>query len=444
LQTAACLICLEPALHARAQATPTTNSPAASTPAASTPAASAADARAPERAAFAPVAGDHAFRASGLIQVDAVPYSQSSLDQLDPGSGRPLNRDAFSIPRAWLTGEGRVGYVRGLVQLQGSTGPEPSFRLLAAELSVGYPKAADTPYVEGALGLFLIPFGIETQDIAPRRMFLEPSTWVGALFPGRRDLGARVTGSVAFVTYQLAVMNGNPSAASAFPLADPNRAKDVVGRIASFGELAPHVRLELGGSGLWGRGFHPGALPTKDTLVARDVNEDGIVQTSEIQIVSGNPGEPSRNFQRYALGADAALDYALPLLGAGRLYGELGWAKNLDRALFVADPVAQARPVRELGTMLAVRQMLSRHAELGLRYDRYDGDLDASERRGLAIAPYDAVVSTWSVALAFCTLPRLRITAQYDHSKNPFGRSASGASSTLAADVLTLRAQLEI
>jgi hypothetical protein len=410
LRTAACLICLDRQASARAEDT-----------------------------------AEHVdFRAGGLVQVDAVPYSQSSVDELDPGSGQPLNRAAFAIPRAWLTGEGRVGHARGLVQLQGSTGPEPAFRLLAAELSVGHPKDAQEPAVEGALGLFLIPFGIEAQDIAPRRMFLEPSSWVNALFPGRRDLGARIAGKLAFVKCQLAVMNGNPSAASAFPLTDPNRAKDVIGRLAGFGELARDVRLELGGSGLWGRGFHPGALPTKDTLVARDVNEDGIVQTSEIQIVSGSPGEPSKNFQRYALGADIALDYALPVLGAGRLYGELAWAKNLDRALFVADPVAQARPVRELGSMLALRQHLTRHAELGLRYDRYDGDLDASERRGLRIATYDAVVSTWSVALAFCTLPRLRVTAQYDHQKNPFGRSAGGASATLAADVLTLRAQLEI
>jgi hypothetical protein len=381
------------------------------------------------------------LRLGGLVQVDAVPFHQRSVDELDPGTGEPLNRDRFSIPRAWLTGSGRVGYVRGLVQVQGSTGPEPPFRLLDAEISLAYPERGPA-YVEGKLGLFLIPFGIETVEQVPTRMFLDASTWVNALFPGRRDLGAALLGELSFVTYRLAVMNGSPSNAAAFPLLDGNRAKDVLGRIAAFGELARGVRLEVGGSGLWGTGFHPGMPPTKDTLVARDVNEDGLVQTSEVQIVSGSAGEPSSSFRRHALGADFALDFTLPVLGKGRLYGELGWAKNLDRGLFVADPVAQGRPTRELGSMLALRQMLTRHVELGLRYDRYDGDFDASERRGVRIATVDQGVTTYAVALALCTLTAFRLTAEYDHQKNPFGRKASGAPGTLASDSLTLRAQL--
>ena len=38
---------------------------------------------------------------------------------------------------------------------------------------------------------------------------------------------------------------------------------------------------------------------------------------------------------------------------------------NLDRALFVADPRATGRDVRELGVMVSVRQHVTRHAELG-------------------------------------------------------------------------------
>jgi hypothetical protein len=112
--------------------------------------------------------------------------------------------------------------------------------------------------------------------------------------------------------------------------------------------------------------------------------------------------------------------------------------------LFVADPIATGRAARELGAMAGVRQALTRHAELGFRYDRYDPDRDASSRRGVRIVPFDATFETYGVALAWCTLPQLRVTVQYDHRNNPLGRSRAGAPTTLAADSLILRGQLEL
>jgi hypothetical protein len=41
-------------------------------------------------------------------------------------------------------------------------------------------------------------------------------------------------------------------------------------------------------------------------------------------------------------------------------------------------------------------------------------------------------------------LPRLRVTLQYDHRKNPLGRDVRGAPTSLAADSLIVRAQLEL
>jgi hypothetical protein len=58
--------------------------------------------------------------------------------------------------------------------------------------------------------------------------------------------------------------------------------------------------------------------------------------------------------------------------------------------------------------------------------------------------PYDASFSTVGMAVAWCTLPHLRVTLQYDHRSNPLGRDASGAPTTLAADTVILRGQLEL
>lgn len=384
------------------------------------------------------------LRASGLLQVDSVLFDQTSVDELDPATREPLNQQRFVLQRAWLRADAGYKYMHGLLIVEGSTVRAPSLRLLAAELSVFYPEVDKPHLVELTLGLFLIPFGIETRELVYERMFLEASTWVEALFPGRRDLGARVRGEWQFLRYALAVMNGNPIGTASLPLRDPNRAKDLLGRVGVDDNLTSWLRVAAGVSALVGRGFHAGIAPTKDTVTVRDVNEDGIAQPSEIQFVAGQPGEPSRNFNRRALAADLTLAYVLPWLGKGRLYGEVAWAVNLDRALFVADPVATGRDARELGLMAAFRQAVTRHVEVGLRYDRYDPDRDASARRGVHVVPYDATFSTIGVALAWCTLSYLRFTLQYDHRNNPLGRDTRGAPTTLAADSLILRGQLEL
>jgi hypothetical protein len=381
---------------------------------------------------------------AGLLQVDSVLVDRTSVDELDPATREPLNQERFVLQRAWLRADAGYHYVRGLIVAEGSTLRGPALRLLAAELSVFYPDVRARPLVELTAGLFLIPFGIETREGVPERLFLEASTWVSALFPGRRDLGARLRGEWLFLRYALAVMNGNPIASASLPLRDPNRAKDVLGRVGVEDDLFSWLRIAAGVSALIGRGFHPGVAPTKDSFTLRDVNEDGVVQPSEIQFVAGEPGEPSKNFAHDALAGDLTFAYQLPVVGPGRVYGEVAWAKNLDRALFVSDPVSSGRDLRQLAAMAGLRQSVTKHAELGVRYDRYDPDRDSSSRRGANVVPYDATFSTLGVAVAWCSLPHLRVTLQYDHRKNPLGRTPGGANTTLAADSLILRAQLEL
>jgi phosphate-selective porin len=382
-------------------------------------------------------------RLIGLLQVDAVAFEQSSVDELSPSTREPLNQERFTLGAARLGLDVRYGQVHGQVQLDGNTAKAPTFRVLSAELGFEYPGDTKVPWVEVALGLFFIPFGFETSEPEPIRLFLESSTWVQALYPGRRDLGARVSGGWSFFRYALAIMNGTPSSGP-FALRDPNRAKDFVGRLGVDGPLFPWLHVSAGVSGLVGRGFHAGIAPTKDEVVVRDLNEDGLVQLTEVTLIPGTPGDASKNFERNSLGADLTFHYEIPHFGMGRVYGELAWAKNVDRGLFIADPIAQGRGVRELGFMAAFRQLITRHVEVGVRYDHYDPDRDANRRQGLRFVPSDASFRTLAAAFAWCTLPHLRVVLQYDHRTNPLGRSISGKPTTLAADSLTLRGQLTL
>jgi hypothetical protein len=376
------------------------------------------------------------------VQIDGVLFDQASVDEVDPGSGEPLNQDRFLLRRGRLRAGAEYGVWRGSFTLDANTVRGPSVRVFGAELGAGWPLAPAAPRVFAAVGLFVIPFGFETIEPDAERLFLEPSAFVRAFFPGKRDLGARVQGRWRFLSAVVAVMNGNPIESAVFPLRDPNRAKDVIGRVGVDAALAGSVRVRAGTSLATGTGFHRGRPATKDTLVWRDANEDGAEQASEIQVIAGAPAEASRNFDRYALGADLAVGAELPALGALRVYGEIAWAKNLDRGLWFADPIASGRDARELGFVVGVRQHLTRHVEVGVRYDRYDPDFDATDAQGAAIVPIDASFTTLALAAAWCTFEPGRVTLEYDHNHDALGRGANGTPATLASDTLTLRAQL--
>ena len=75
------------------------------------------------------------------------------------------------------------------------------------------------------------------------RFFLERSSVSRALFPGVFDLGVRLRGGWRFIDVQIAMVNGDPLGDRAFPVQDPNRAKDIVGRLGvSGGARAGRVR----------------------------------------------------------------------------------------------------------------------------------------------------------------------------------------------------------
>jgi hypothetical protein len=139
------------------------------------------------------------------------------------------------------------------------------------------------------------------------------------------------------------------------------------------------------------------------------------------------------------LGADARFTVQVPRLGALELRGELAWAKNLDRGLVPADPIASSRPIRELGWSASITQALPFGFLLGVRHDRYDPDADAFEFRGATRVPFDQSVITTSVVASWLWERTARVMVQLDRQTNAFGRAADGTPATLGGTRLTLR-----
>jgi hypothetical protein len=382
-------------------------------------------------------------RLTGFVQADAVLYRQDSEDQLDESTGEPLNQTRFLIRRARLRAEAQYLYFGGAVEFDGNTVQGPLARILGAEVSAQWPAAgAPQPYVKATLGLFKIPFGYEVPQSDTQRLFLERSNIIRALFPGEFDLGIRVHGGWRFLRYVAAAMNGEPAGERAFAARDPNQSKDFLGRLGIDVTIRRGLRLAAGASGLYGTGFHPGTPTTKDVLTWRDDNQDGQVQPSELQVLLGSAATPSQNFNRGALGIDAQIAWEVPVLGELQIYGEFVMAYNLDRGLVPADPVASGRDLRETGWYLGFTQQVGPYVALGLRYDHYEPDADASQQLGATLVPVDSAFSTLAAVLAVQYGGMARLSLEYDNNRNGLGLAAGGTPITLGRDALTVRGQV--
>jgi hypothetical protein len=380
---------------------------------------------------------------TGYVQADWVVNNQSSQNQLNP-AGQPLNLNEFFIRRARLRAAVERWWVAGLVEFDGNTVNGPQARIIGAEASLKFPpeRGNPLPLLMATIGLFKIPFGFEVVQSDRDRLFLERSTAEHGLFPGEYDAGARLQGGWRFVRYVFAVMDGEPIGEKTFPLRDPNSAKDFVGRIGIDTPIAPTVWVAGGFSGLSGTGFHPGTPATKSTLVFTDRNGDGVLSgTNEIMVIPGAAATPSQNFSRFGYGADLRLGVNEASLGSTILYGELYWAKNLDRGILPADPVSFGRDYREFGLYVALTQDLGPHVQAGFRYDFYNPDADSVNMVMGATKPTALAYETFSVVAAL-RAPSGRLIAEYDVTRNHNGRDDVGNPVNLPANTFSLRGEV--
>jgi hypothetical protein len=398
---------------------------------------------APPTAPEAPRTARVGVTLSGFAQLD-YQTRQSSQDQLNNATGAPLNEDRFMVRRARAKVELDYGLIGGAVEFDGNTINGTTARIINAEASLRWPPVArgELPYIGLTVGLFKTPWGFEVLQSDRDRLFMERSTAERALFPGEYDLGARVAGGWHFLRYAFGIMNGDPLGEKLYPGRDPNGDKDFVGRVGIDTDIVPSVRVAAGFSALSGTGLHPGTPATKDVLVWRDLNEDGIVQLNEIQVIPGSAPTPSQNFDRSALGGDVRVQATLPKLGELTVYGEVYAGVNLDRASLVADPVTAGRDLRERGYYVAATQEITPHFMVGARYDYYNPDADALDMVAGTTVPKDSSFDSLDFVGAFL-YPYGRFSVEYDRNNNHQGRDAAGNPINLKDNALLFRGQVQ-
>ncbi len=371
---------------------------------------------------------------------------QDSEDQVRPG-GAPENQDRFVLRRARLKLEREWAWSSFLLELDGNTVNGPAVSIHHAEPSLVYRgenAASLPPMIKATVGLFDVPFGHELVESPRARFFAERSLASRAFFPSEPDLGLRLSGALGWFRYALAVTNGEPAGVKdGYTLRDPNAAKDLVLRVGGVANPAPGTKIQFGTSVLKGKGFYRGADPTKNGLVWRDFNENGQIDNGELVASAGLTGVPSQSFDRWALGADMRIEFETRL-GLTTLFGEVTFASNLDRGLYVADPIATSVDAREIGYVVGLQQELGKYAVVGLRTDYYDPNADLFDRQGGKLVPYRQTVRTFSPMLALVLPGRARVVVQYDAIRDSMGRTAAGVPTDLKNDAFTARLQVEL
>ncbi len=382
-------------------------------------------------------------RVGGYVQVDWVVHNQSSQNEINGSTGQPLNLDRFALRRGHLRAEVEHGLVSAALEVDANTTNGPQVRPLAAEVGVRWPSQPDDrlPQLRATAGLTQIPFGFEVQELDNVRPFLERATVLGAMFPGAFDLGAKLRAKYRFLDVAVAVMNGNPIGDLVFPDLDPSRSKDLLGRLGVDFEIVRGVRLVAGASVDTGTGFHAGTPATKYQLVWQDQNGDGLVEPNEITVVGGQAATPSQEFHRWAIAGDVRLVVRLPRLGDLSFRAEVVDAVNLDRALEVADPIGAGHDLREIGWYVGATQELTKWGLVGVRYDAYNPNSDASQQRAIALVPVNRSYTTLAL-MGMIRYAGARLVVEYDVNTNPLGIGASGVPTTLADNALTVRAQV--
>jgi hypothetical protein len=378
----------------------------------------------------------------GFLQAD-LPFRQASQDEINGTTNDLLNQNRINLRRARLKATLSRTYLEGAFELDANTVAGPTVRPINAEASLKLPgPAGEPPLLMATIGLFKTPFGFELLESDRDRQFMERSTAEQALFPGEYDLGVRLSGGWRFLRYALGVMNGEPLGERTLPGRDPNRAKDLVGRIGLDVGLTEALAVRGGFSALSGTGFHRGSPASKDVIQWRDLNGNRVIDSGELVVIPGAAPTASFNFDRHALGVDLGASLLWPKLGRTTVYGELYLAENLDRALLPYDPSSATAPnVRELGWYLALLQELGSHFVVGARFDLYDPDRDATETQVGKLVTRNRTFETLALSAALVS-PHARLMLEWDRNRNHQGRDLQGRPTNLKDDAFILRGQV--
>ncbi len=224
------------------------------------------------------------------------------------------------------------------------------------------------------MGVFDRPFGYEISYSSSSRESPERSRLFQTLFPGERELGAKLfyapeMGPLSMLRADVGVFNGSGPTANEY-----DNFKDIIGHVAyqlPFDEIG--LALDFGVSGYFGNvRNNTRYLYTSGTLAG---GAPGFVVDSTATNVSAGVG-------RQYMGVDAQLYYDLPVLGGLILRGEYIFGKQAGTSnTSISTPAQFATGIYQrdfYGWYLNYVQNIGNANQFVLKYDVYDPNSNVS------------------------------------------------------------------
>ena len=286
-------------------------------------------------------------------------------------------------------------------------------------------------------GIFNRPFGFEIEYSSSNRESPERARMYQTLFPGERDLGAKLEirpteGFLSYFNLKAGLFNGNGESASAF--SETDNVKDFIGRLGfSVPFLEENFAVDGGVS-----------LYSGKTLVPAG---------KKIFKVNGPTTVDSVSTDKYAdrnyVGADVQLYYDIPYIGGMTLRGEYITGKQ------PAQPTSSTSQTTAFtdhiylrnfaGYYLMYVQNIGTDHQLVVKYDVYDPNKDVTgDNIGLSANKYlgaaDLKYTTIGIGLVHHWDANVKFVFYYDLVKNETS-NLKGYTEDLKDNVFTVRMQ---
>jgi phosphate-selective porin len=367
------------------------------------------------------------IKISGYIQAQYQSAESDGAKSFAGGDFPAASHNRFMIRRGRL----KVNYDNDLTQyvLQ-LDATEKGVALKDAYISVKEPWVKAFGLTAGA---FNRPFGFEISYSSSSRESPERSRLFQTLFPGERDLGAKIDfmpqdGLLSFLNFQGGIFTGNGVSS------ETDNAKDFIGRLGfQFPFYDENFEIDGGVSGYLGQ-----------------VKLDDAKKTFTVDSPTDYMVDSTTTYQdRTYIGADLQLYYDIPFLGGLSLRGEYIQGENPGSSGSNAPYRAGAGDIHMrnfYGYYIMYVQNLGLSNQLVFKYDVLDpnkdvtgDDIGASANTKLTAA--DVAYTTYGVGIVHHWDSNVKFTLYYDIVENEKVPAIESLKEDLKDNVVTLRMQ---
>jgi hypothetical protein len=297
------------------------------------------------------------------------------------------------------------------------------------------------------LGVFDRPFGFEIGYSSSTRESPERSRVFQTLFPGERDLGAKLeinpTSDMGFL--QHLNFKGGVFTGMRENLIENDNEQDLIGRL---GFQAPFYDLNLSIDG--GVSAYMGMVTARNDTLFRS-GTGAVGQTAMIRSV----GNLNQTVDRDYYGVDLQFYYDLPVIGGTSLRGEYLWGGQpgvSGNSTFYPGSAVPVYKREFMGWYAMLVQNIFSKNQLVVKYDVYDPNVDADASdigvAGAGLTTGDVQFSTLGLGWLYHWDENVRLMAYYDMIANEEVNAAATSSlvpfkEDLNDNVLTLRVQVK-